>query len=140
MYLVRDLEENLNLEYARDLSERLFLIIRFEGGNDTWQTSSGIPPLEKIRFRKWINKSTNNTDYINKINYETVSNVMVGRYKGQGVVRVDTMKGRFIFTEPHDDWREIRFLLPWIIAVLGLIGLILAGTWLALRWIMKPLN
>ena len=65
---------------------------------------------------------------------------MVGRYKGQGVVTVDTMKGRFIFTEPHDDWREIRFLLPWIIAVLGLIGLILAGTWLALRWIMKPLN
>jgi hypothetical protein len=50
------------------------------------------------------------------------------------------MKGRFIFTEPHDDWREIRFLLPWIIAVLGLIGIILAGTWLALRWIMKPLN
>ena len=140
MYLVRDLEENLNLEYARDLSERLFLIIRFEGGNDTWQTSSGIPPLEKIRFRKWINKSTNNTDYINKINYETVSNVMVGRYKGQGVVRVDTMKGRFIFAELDDEWRETRFLLPWIIAVLGLIGLILAGTWLALRWIMRPLN
>jgi len=140
MYLVRDLEENLNLEYARDLSERLFLIIRFEGGNDTWQTSSGIPPLEKVRFRKWINKSTNNTDYINKINYETVSNVMVGRYKGQGVVRVDTMKGRFIFAELDDEWRETRFLLPWIIAVLGLIGLILAGTWLALRWIMKPLN
>jgi len=35
MYLVRDLEENLNLEYARDLSQRLFLIIRFEGENDS---------------------------------------------------------------------------------------------------------
>jgi hypothetical protein len=29
-YLVRDLQENLNLEYARELSQRLFLIIRFE--------------------------------------------------------------------------------------------------------------
>lgn len=138
MYLVRDLEENLNLEYARDLSQRLFLIIRFEGENESWQTSSGIPPLEKVHFRKWINKYDDTSGFIN--NPDSVVNVMVGRYKGQGLVTVDTMKGRFIFTEPHDDWREIRFLLPWIIAVLGLIGLILAGTWLALRWIMKPLN
>ncbi|MCK5901072.1 hypothetical protein KAH02_09750, partial [bacterium] len=36
-YLVRDLQENLNLEYARELSQRLFLIIRFEGKKDSWQ-------------------------------------------------------------------------------------------------------
>ena len=138
MYLVRDLEENLNLEYARDLSQRLFLIIGFEGENDSWQTSSGIPPLEKVHLRKWINKYDDISGFINKP--DSVDNVMVGRYNGKGVVTVDTIKGRFIFTEPHDDWREIRFLLPWIIAILGLVGIILAGTWLGLRWIMKPLN
>ena len=140
MYLVRDLEENLNLEYARDLSQRLFLIIRFEGENASWQTSSGIPPLEKIRFRKWVNKSQYYTDYINKLNPESSLNVMVGRYRKQGVVTVESKSGRFIFVELHDEWRETRFLLPWIIAVLGLTGLILAGTWLTLRWIMRPLN
>ena len=30
MYLVRDLEENLNLEHALELSQRLFFIIRLE--------------------------------------------------------------------------------------------------------------
>ena len=51
-YLVRDLQENLNLEYARELSQRLFLIIRFEGKKDSWQTASGIPHLDKVNFRK----------------------------------------------------------------------------------------
>jgi len=57
-YLVRDLEENLNLEHARELSQRLFLIIRYEGENETWETGSGIPPLQKIHFRKWMGKSS----------------------------------------------------------------------------------
>ena len=121
MYLVRDLEENLNLEHARELSKRLFLIIRFEDENISWQTSSGIPPLEKVRFREWTNKSTDPFLLINKSNQDSFENVRFGRYKKQGVVTVDTKHGRFIFAEMHDDWREISFFLPWIIAVLGLI-------------------
>ena len=140
MYLVRDLEENLNLEHALELSQRLFFIIRFEGENISWQTAPGIPPLEKVHFREWTDKSADPFLLINKSNPDSFVNVRFGRYQKQGVVTVDTIHGRFIFAEKHDDWREISFFLPWIIAVLGLIGLILTGTWLALRWIMKPVS
>ena len=140
IYLVRDLEENLNLEHAIELSKRLFLIIRFEGEDVSWQTAPGIPPLEKVRFRKWANKSAYPLSLINKSNQDRVANVRFGRYQKQGVVTVETKHGRFIFAEIHDDWREISFFIPWIIAVLGLIGIVLTGTWLALRWIMKPVN
>ena len=140
MYLVRDLEENLNLEHALELSQRLFFIIRFEGENISWQTAPGIPPLEKVHFREWANKLTEPFLLINKSNPDSFANVRFGRYQKQGVVTVETKIGRFIFAETHDDWREISFFLPWIIAVLGLIGLILTGTWLVLRWIMKPVS
>ena len=140
LYLVRDLEENLNLEHALELSQRLFFIIRFEGENISWQTAPGIPPLEKVHFREWTDKSADPFLLINKSNPDSFVNVRFGRYQKQGVVTVDTIHGRFIFAEKHDDWREISFFLPWIIAVLGLIGLILTGTWLALRWIMKPVS
>ena len=140
MYLVRDLEENLNLEHALELSQRLFFIIRFEGENISWQTAPGIPPLEKVHFREWTDKSADPFLLINKSNPDSFVNVRFGRYQKQGVVTVDTIHGRFIFAEKHDDWGEISFFLPWIIAVLGLIGLILTGTWLALRWIMKPVS
>lgn len=140
MYLVRDLEENLNLEHARELSKRLFLIIRFEDENISWQTSSGIPPLEKVRFREWTNKSTDPFLLINKSNQDSFENVRFGRYKKQGVVTVDTKHGRFIFAQVLDDWHGVRFVLPWVFAVLALVGLVLTGTWLALRWIMKPVN
>lgn len=139
-YLVRDLEENLNLEHARELSERLFLIIRYEGQNESWQTAPGIPPLEKVRFRKWNNKANDSSQVITQSQRATAPNVRFGRYHRQGVVTVDTKNGRFIFAEIVDDWHGIRFALPWIFAVLGLVGLVLTGTWLTLRWIMKPIN
>jgi len=140
LYLVRDLEENLNLEHARELSQRLFLIIRFEGENVSWQTASGIPPLEKVDLRQWTNKSAEPFGLINKSNQDSVANVRFGRYQRQGVVTVDTKNGRFIFAQVLDDWHGVRFVLPWVFAVLALVGLVLTGTWLALRWIMKPVN
>ena len=139
-YLVRDLEENLNLDHALELSRRLFLIIRYEGENNSWQTASGIPPLEKVHFRKWTNKSENPFRLITQSKQPTVVNLLFGRYKRQGVVTVQTNNGRFIFAEIVDDWHGISFALPWIIAVLGLVGLVLTVTWLSLRWIMKPIN
>ena len=139
-YLVSDLEENLNLVHARELSQRLFLIIRFEGENVSWQTASGIPALEKVRFRNWTNKSGEPFHLISQSKSPVVANVRYGRYQRQGVVTVETPKGRFIFAEIVDDWHGIRFALPWIMAVLGLIGLILTGTLLFMRRILLPLH
>ena len=135
-YLVRDLQENLNLEYARELSQRLFLIIRFEGKKDSWQTASGIPPLDKVNFRKLEEKSR--TPVNPKFSgFET--KFSFGRHQKQGIVIVDTEAGRFIIAA-SDSWSDLRQVLPWILTILGLIGLILLGTWLTLRWILKPIN
>ena len=135
-YLVRDLQENLNLEYARELSQRLFLIIRFEGKKDSWQTASGIPPLDKVNFRKLEEKSR--TPVNPKFSgFET--KFSFGRHQKQGIVIVDTEAGRFIIAG-SDSWNDLRQVLPWILTILGLISLILLGTWLTLRWILKPIN
>jgi len=135
-YLVRDLQENLNLEYARELSQRLFLIIRFEGKKDSWQTASGIPHLDKVNFRKLDEKSR--TPVNPKFSgFET--KFRFGRHQKQGIVIVDTEAGRFIIAA-SDSWRDLRQVLPWILTILGLISLILLGTWLTLRWILKPIN
>ena len=135
-YLVRDLQENLNLEYARELSQRLFLIIRFEGKKDSWQTASGIPPLDKVNFRKLEEKSR--TPVNPKFSgFET--KFSFGRHQKQGIVIVDTEAGRFIIAG-SDRWSDLRQVLPWILTILGLISLILLGTWLTLRWILKPIN
>ena len=135
-YLVRDLQENLNLEYARELSQRLFLIIRFEGKKDSWQTASGIPPLDKVNFRKLEEKSR--TPVNPKFSgFET--KFSFGRHQKQGIVIVDTEAGRFIIAG-SDSWSDLRQVLPWILTILGLIGLILLGAWLTLRWILKPIN
>ena len=135
-YLVRDLQENLNLEYARELSQRLFLIIRFEGKKDSWQTASGIPPLDKVNFRKLEEKSR--TPVNPKFSgFET--KFSFGRHQKQGIVIVDTEAGRFIIAG-SDSWNDLRQVLPWILTILGLIGLILLGAWLTLRWILKPIN
>ena len=135
-YLVRDLQENLNLEYARELSQRLFLIIRFEGKKDSWQTASGIPPLDKVNFRKLEEKSR--TPVNPKFSgFET--KFSFGRHQKQGIVIVDTEAGRFIIAR-SDSWNDLRQVFPWILTILGLISLILLGTWLTLRWILKPIN
>jgi signal transduction histidine kinase len=135
-YLVRDLQENLNLEYARELSQRLFLIIRFEGKKDSWQTASGIPHLDKVNFRKLEEKSR--TPVNPKFSgFET--KFSFGRHQKQGIVIVDTEAGRFIIAG-SDSWSDLRQVLPWILTILGLIGLILLGAWLTLRWILKPIN
>ena len=135
-YLVRDLQENLNLEYARELSQRLFLIIRFEGKKDSWQTASGIPPLDKVNFRKLeeISRTPVNPKFSG---FET--KFSFGRHQKQGIVIVDTEAGRFIIAA-SDSWSDLRQVLPWILTILGLISLILLGTWLTLRWILKPIN
>ena len=135
-YLVRDLQENLNLEYARELSQRLFLIIRFEGKKDSWQTASGIPHLDKVNLRKLEEKSR--TPVNPKFSgFET--KFSFGRHQKQGIVIVDTEAGRFIIAG-SDSWSDLRQVLPWILTILGLIGLILLGAWLTLRWILKPIN
>ena len=140
-YLVKDLEENLNLEHARELSQRLFLIIRYEGENETWETGSGIPPLQKIHFRKWMEKS-NDPGFRLLVQplRPLVTDLRFGRYHRQGVAIVETETGRFIFAEIKDEWHVIRFALPWIFAVLGLVGLVLTITWMILHKILQPLN
>ncbi|RTZ86985.1 MAG: hypothetical protein DSY95_02865, partial [SAR324 cluster bacterium] len=128
-------------EVKGDVARMIFyMATRYEGENDSWQTAPGIPPLEKVHFRKWTNKSENPFRLITQSKQPTVVNVLFGRYKRQGVVTVQTNNGRFIFAEIVDDWHGISFALPWIIAVLGLVGLVLTGTWLILRKILQPLN
>ena len=138
-YLVSDLQSNTNIAHARDLSEQLLLIIRYEGKDSTWQTGTGIPPLQKVRFRKWSESSASTFGSHSQSEKSAVTNVRYGRYRGQGVVTVDTNGGRFIFAE-SDKWHEMHLGIPWILTILGITGLILTLTWLTMRWIMKPIN
>ena len=138
-YLVSDLQDNLNLQHAQKLSKRLLLIIRYEGEDISWQTGTGIPPLQKVNFRKWSESSGSLFSLHAQTGIFAVTNVRFGRYRGQGVLTVETNTGRFIFAE-SDKRHEMRLGVPWILSILGLICFILTLTWMAMRWIMKPIN
>ena len=138
-YLVSDLQDNLNLQHAQKLSKRLLLIIRYEGEDSSWQTGTGIPPLQKVHLRKWPESSGSPFSLHAQTGKFAVTNVRFGRYRGQGVLTVETNTGRFIFAE-SDKRHEMRLGIPWILSILGLTGLILTLTWMTMRWIMKPIN
>ena len=90
-YLVSDLQDNLNLQHAVKLSKRLLLIIRYEGEDSSWQTGMGIPPLQKVHFRKWPESSGSPFSLHAQTGKFAVTNVRFGRYRGQGVVTVETL-------------------------------------------------
>jgi len=138
-YLVSDLQDNLNLQHALKLSKRLLLVIRYEGEDSSWQTGKGIPPLHKVHLRKWSDSSGFTSGLHSQSDKSVVKNVHFGRYRGHFVVTVETNSGRFIFAK-SEKWHEMRLGIPWILSILVLTGLILTLTWIAMRWIMKPIN
>ena len=115
-YLVSDLQDNLNLQHALKLSKRLLLVIRYEGEDSSWQTGTGIPPLQKVHFRKWPESSGSPFSLHAQTGKLAVTNVNFGRYRGQGVLTVETNTGRFIFAE-SDKRHEMRLGIPWILSV-----------------------
>lgn len=122
-YLIADMGNPPNLDRAREIARQSFLEIRYEGSDLRWTTSDELP----IDFKGRFIVGRQNPD------------VRSGKYRGRHIIEVDREAGRFIFglsrNLPVDSARH-RLL----IIMLVLLTVILAASFFAIRYILRPIK
>ncbi len=122
-YIIDDLGDPPNLERARQIGKQAALQIYYEGPNLSWMTAEGPSDFRKARWRSWGKNAL----------------IRVGRYRGQHFVAVDRQSGRFIFGfDKGIEMDPQRGRL--IVILLTLLTVILAGAFISIRWILKPVR
>ena len=122
-YIIRDLGTPPSLKRARQVAEQASLQIYFEGPSQSWATADEIYDFQKAHWRSWSKNSE----------------IRVGRYHGHHFVEIDHESGRFVFGLDKNfelDPERIRL----VAVLLSLLTLILAGAFLSIRWILKPVR
>ena len=122
-YLIADMGNPPSLERAREIARQSVLEIRYISPDLSWSTSDNLPAVYKGRFSAWHQ----DPDF------------RLGKYRGRYVIEVDRKPGRFIFglsrKLPIDSERN-RLL----VIMFGLLTVILAGAFFAIRHILRPVK
>jgi signal transduction histidine kinase len=105
---------------ARALSREYSLDLRYEGPGGTWETSPGLADLpgEGIRWRRKEGD--------------------IGWRRGRYYVKVQRAGASYLFATDFHGGLTGRW--PLVAVLLGLVSLILAGTYLAIRRLLRPLR
>ncbi len=123
LYIINDLGDPPSLARARQIADVSYLQIRYDGSDQSWSTAEDFTALPKAHWRS----GSENPD------------VRVGRYRGRHFVEIKHPAGRFIFgLNPRFDADPERIRL--VIILLSLLTLILAGAFLFIRWILRPIS
>ena len=122
-YIIDDLGSPPDLERARRIGAQASLQIYYEGPSANWSTAENISDIRAAHWRDW---STNPL-------------IRLGRYHGHHFVELNHETGRFVFglDKTFELDPERRHL---VIILLCLLTLILAGAFLSIRWILKPVR
>ena len=122
-YIIDDIGNPPNLQRAKEIGRQSSLQIYYDGPNKNWSTTDYLSDVQNARWRDW---SMN-------------PRIRVGRYHGRHFVELTHESGRFIFGVDKTlelDTERKRL----IIILLSLLTLILAGAFLSIRWILKPVR
>lgn len=122
-YIIADMGEPPQLARAARIARDASLQIVYQGPQSSWSTDTAPSSYSSRRLRPW-------TEFPN------VSSGMVRRHF---VVQVDHPQGRFVF-KFRSPPGEITNPTPWHLALLLVISLILAGAYLTMRFVLKPIN
>jgi signal transduction histidine kinase len=122
-YIIDDLGRPPALDRAKQIGEQVSLQISYEGSNLSWSTADNAIDVRKIHWREW---GTNPL-------------IRIGGFHGRHFVEVNHESGRFVFGldksfELDPERRRLMIIL------LSLLTLILAGAFLSIRWILKPVR
>jgi len=122
-YIIDDIGSPPSLGRAEQIGRQASLQIYYEGPNASWSTAGNFSDVQKVHWRDWSKNPQ----------------IRIGRYHGRHFVEFTHDSGRFIFG--LDNGLELdpeRQRL--IIVLLSLLTLILAGAFLSIRWILKPVR
>jgi len=122
-YIIDDLGTPPNLVRAKEIGELASLQIHYEGIDTKWSTTDNLIRIEKAHWREWSRDPA----------------IRLGSYRGHHFVEFIHPAGRFVVGLDKDfDLDPARKRL--VIILLTLLTLILAGAFLSIRWILKPVR
>jgi len=122
-YIIADLGNPPRLERARTLGRQASLQIYYEGADMSWTTAENFSDVYKAHWRDWSKNPL----------------IRLGRYHGHHFLELSHDSGRFVFgldksLELDPERRRL------VIVLLTLLTLILAGAFLSIRWILRPVR
>ena len=122
-YIIADLGDPPRLERAKTLGRQASLQIYFEGADTSWTTAENFSDVNNAHWRDWSKNPL----------------IRIGRYHGHHFVELSHDSGRFVFgldksLELDPERRRV------VIVLLTLLTLILAGAFLSIRWILRPVR
>jgi signal transduction histidine kinase len=121
-YIIDDLGNPPDPGRARQIGEQASLQIYFEG-METWTTTGDFSDIQKAHWRDWSRDPV----------------IRLGSYHGHHFVELIHESGRFVFgLDKSFELDPERKRL--VIILLSLLTLILAGAFLSIRWILKPVR
>ncbi|UCD81109.1 MAG: HAMP domain-containing histidine kinase [Desulfobacterales bacterium] len=122
-YIIDDLGSPPDLARAEEIGRQASLQIYYEGSNTRWSTAGNFSDVQKVHWRDWSKNPL----------------IRIGRYHGRHFVELTHDAGRFVFglDKGFELDPERRRL---VIILLSLLTLILAGAFLSIRWILKPVK
>jgi len=122
-YIIDDLGSPPDLSRAREIGEQASLQISFDSPGLNWTTAENLSDLQKVHWRNWSRKPF----------------IRLGSYHGHHFVELTHESGRFVFSlDKSFELDPERKRL--VIILLSLLTLILAGAFLSIRWILKPVR
>jgi len=122
-YIIDDLGNPPDLSRARQIGEQASLQISFDSPGLSWSTADNHSDVQKAHWRDWSRDPV----------------IRIGSYHGRHFVELTHESGRFVFGldksfELDPDRKRL------VIILLCLLTLILAGAFLSIRWILKPVR
>lgn len=122
-YLARDIGSPPDTALARALARDRSLAIRYEGPGGAWATEPGLEGLaEESRHRAPDGRDGER----------------MGWNRGRYYVQVERDGARYLFATGFRQAVGVKW--PFVAALIGLLSLILVGTWLAIRRLLRPLR
>ena len=122
-YLIADIGTPPSLTRAREIATQTFLEIHYQSAQQNWSTSGNSLDISGGRFYVW----------------KEYPNIRFGRYHGHSLVEVNHLNGRFMieFAKPFDREGERDWLF---LILLAIMMAILAGAYLSIRRVLRPLK
>ena len=122
-YIIDDLGNPPDLYRARQIGEQASLQISLDSPDLSWSTTDNLADVQKAHWRIWSQNPR----------------IRLGRYHGHHFVELTHESGRFVFgLDKSLELDPERKRL--VIILLSLLTLILAGAFLSIRWILKPVR
>jgi len=122
-YIIDDIGTPPNHIRAEHIGRQAGLQIYYQDPNASWSTAGNFADVQKVHWRDW----------------SKIPAIRIGLYHGRHFVELNRGAARYIFgldknIELDPDRRRL------VIVLLSLLTLILAGAFLSIRWILKPVK